>query len=85
MIRLGKTYGNLMVDVAATNEKLHARVRRIVAAATDAPPDDVERALEGAGGDAKVAIVSLLAGIDAADARTRLAASDGNIRPALDR
>jgi N-acetylmuramic acid 6-phosphate etherase len=85
MIRLGKTFGNLMVDVAATNEKLRARVQRIVAAATDASPDEVERALEAADGDAKVAIVSLLAGVDAADARTRLAASDGNIRPALDR
>jgi N-acetylmuramic acid 6-phosphate etherase len=85
MIRLGKTFGNLMVDVAATNEKLRARVQRIVAAATDASPDEVERALEAADGDAKVAIVSLLAGVDATAARARLAASDGNIRPALDR
>src|SRR6185295_5010869 len=39
MIRLGKTYGNLMVDVRASNEKLRARSRRIVALATDAPDD----------------------------------------------
>jgi hypothetical protein len=47
--------------------------------------NEFELPLEAADGDAKVAIVSLLAGVDAADARTRLAASDGNIRPALDR
>ncbi len=40
MVRLGKTFGNLMVDVVATNEKLRGRVRRIVAHATGAPPDD---------------------------------------------
>ena len=65
MIRLGKTFGNLMVDVNATNEKLRARVQRIVGTATGAPPERVDDALAAANGDAKVAIVSLLAGIDA--------------------
>jgi N-acetylmuramic acid 6-phosphate etherase len=83
MIRLGKTYGNLMVDVAATNEKLRGRVRRVVAEATGAPPEAVERALVDAGGEARVAIVSLLAGVPAGEARSRLAACDGNIRLAL--
>ena len=83
MVRLGKTYGNLMVDVAASNEKLRARVRRIVRAATDASPEDVERALEAADGDAKVAIVSLLAGVGAAEARGLLAASGESIRRAV--
>jgi N-acetylmuramic acid 6-phosphate etherase len=83
MIRLGKTYGDLMVDVAATNEKLHARVHRIVAQATGASPEEVDEALAAADGDAKVAIVSLAAGVDAADARSRLAAADGNVRRAL--
>ena len=50
MVRLGKTYGNLMVDVVATNEKLRARVRRIVSSATGEPADRVEAALDAAGG-----------------------------------
>jgi N-acetylmuramic acid 6-phosphate etherase len=83
MIRLGKTYGDLMVDVAATNEKLDARVHRIVSQATGAPPEDVDEALAAADGAAKVAIVILAAGVDAAAARARLAAVDGNVRRAL--
>ena len=83
MIRLGKTFGNLMVDVAAANEKLRARVQRIVRIATGASPEEVDAALEGADGDAKVAIVTLLAGIDAATARRRLEQADGNVRLAL--
>lgn len=84
MIRLGKTFGNLMVDVFATNEKLRARVRRIVETATGASPEQVDEALAAADGNAKVAIVSLLAGVDAADARARLVAAGDNIRRALD-
>ena len=79
MIRLGKTFGNLMVDVVATNEKLRARVRRIVAAATGAPPERVEAALAEADGDAKVAIVSLLA-----RDRRRRPRGRGSTRPAGD-
>jgi N-acetylmuramic acid 6-phosphate etherase len=84
MVRLGKTYGNLMVDVAATNDKLRARVRRIVATATGAEPAEVERALETTDGAVKVAIVTLLAGVSAAEARRRLAASGDSIRKAVD-
>jgi N-acetylmuramic acid 6-phosphate etherase len=84
MIRLGKTYGNLMVDVAAANEKLAARVRRIVATASGASGDQVEEALAAADGDARVAIVSLLAGIDAATARRRLDRSERSIAAALE-
>ena len=84
MVRLGKTFGNLMVDVVASNEKLRARVRRIVGSATGASPEVVEEALEAAGGNAKIAIVSLLADVDAAAARARLAASGDSIRLALD-
>src|SRR6266540_3275912 len=83
MIRLGKTFGDLMVEVVAANEKLRGRVRRIVGAATGAPAADVERALADAGGDAKVAIVSLLAGVDAPAARAQLDAAGGNLRSAL--
>ena len=84
MIRLGKTYGNLMVDVAAANEKLAARVRGIVATASGAPGGQVDDALEAADGDARVAIVSLLAGVDAATARQRLDRSDRSIAAALE-
>jgi N-acetylmuramic acid 6-phosphate etherase len=83
MIRLGKTYGDLMVDVAATNEKLRARARRAVQLATDASDDEVDRALAAADGSAKVAIVSLLAGIGADSAAERLERSGGNVREAL--
>ena len=83
MVRLGKTFGNLMVDVVATNAKLRARVRRIVGLATGAAPDQVDSALDAADGDAKVAIVSLLAGIGADAARARLVAANGVVRKAL--
>lgn len=85
MIRLGKTFGNLMVDVAATNEKLRARVRRIVGAATGAEPGQVDAALSASDGEAKVAIVSLLAGVDADEARVRLEDAGQSVRLALER
>jgi N-acetylmuramic acid 6-phosphate etherase len=72
-----------MVDVVATNAKLRARVRRIVELATEASPEDVDAALDGSGGDAKVAIVMLLAGTDAATARQRLTGAGGVVRKAL--
>ena len=84
MIRLGKTYGNLMVDVVAANEKLSDRVRRIVAAASGASTAEVDDALAAAEGDARVAIVSLLAGVDADTARDRLDESGGSIARALE-
>jgi N-acetylmuramic acid 6-phosphate etherase len=83
MVRTGKTFGNLMVDVRATNDKLRARVRRIVELATGASSEEVDAALEASGGEAKVAIVSLLAEVDADTARSRLDAADGRIRAAL--
>ena len=84
MIRLGKTYGNLMVDVAAANEKLVERVRRIVATASGASATQVDEALAAADGDARVAIVSLLAGVDAATARVRLDRAKRDIAAALE-
>jgi N-acetylmuramic acid 6-phosphate etherase len=83
MIRLGKTFGNLMVDVVATNDKLRARVRSIVASASGASPERVEAALDAADGDAKVAIVALARGVDAASARVRLEEAAGDVRKAL--
>ncbi len=82
MIRLGRTYGNLMVGVAPANAKLRARLKTVVAAATGAPDDRVDEALEAAGGDGKVAVVSLLAGIDTETAAARLRDANGNVRQA---
>ncbi|MFJ5712144.1 N-acetylmuramic acid 6-phosphate etherase [Streptomyces sp. NPDC093105] len=83
MIRLGKTYGNLMVDVRASNEKLQARSRRIVALATGAPDEQIEAALTAAEGEVKNAILILLADVDAATAARRLKDSRGHLRAAL--
>jgi N-acetylmuramic acid 6-phosphate etherase len=83
MVRLGRTFGNLMVDVCATNEKLRDRAKRIVTLATGAPDDRAEAALVAAEGDVKVAIVSLLEGVEPGDARDRLDAAGGVVRRAL--
>jgi N-acetylmuramic acid 6-phosphate etherase len=84
MIRLGKTFGNLMVDVVPSNEKLRARARRAVALATNASDELVDAALAAADGDVKVAIVSLVAGVDASNARARLDAAGGVVRASLE-
>jgi N-acetylmuramic acid 6-phosphate etherase len=84
MVRLGKTYGNLMVGLDPANEKLRARARSIVAQATGAANGEVEQALADAGGDAKVAIVSLLTGLGAAAARVRLDEAGGVVRRAVE-
>jgi N-acetylmuramic acid 6-phosphate etherase len=84
MIRLGKTFGNLMVDVVATNEKLRERVRTIVRNATGAPSERVDAALEASAGDAKVAIVMLELAVDAPEARSRLDRAGGVVRRALE-
>jgi hypothetical protein len=74
MIRLGRTYGGLMIGVAPGNEKLRQRARRNVVLASGAPEERVDEALEAAAGDARVALVALLAGVDADAARERLEA-----------
>ncbi|MFF8944483.1 N-acetylmuramic acid 6-phosphate etherase [Streptomyces sp. NPDC014864] len=84
MIRLGKTYGNLMVDVRASNEKLRARSRRIVALATGAPDDEIELVLAATDGEVKSAILTLLTGVDAPTAARLLRDSDGHLRAALE-
>lgn len=83
MIRLGKTYGNLMVDVRASNEKLRARSRRIVALATGAADADIERALTATDGEVKTAILTLLADVDGPTAARLLEDSGGHLRAAL--
>ncbi|MEV0372247.1 N-acetylmuramic acid 6-phosphate etherase [Streptomyces sp. NPDC050636] len=83
MIRLGKTYGNLMVDVRASNEKLRARSRRIVALATGATDSEIESALAATDGEVKNAILTLLGEVDAPTAARLLAESQGHLRAAL--
>ncbi len=83
MIRLGKTFGNLMVDVQPTNSKLRARARRIVASACNLPADEAAALLERCGGEVKTAIVCALLGVTADEARQRLAAAGGVIRQAI--
>lgn len=83
MVRLGKAYSNLMVDVTPVNAKLERRVVRIVCEATGCDEPTAQAAVDAADGHAKTAIVMLLADVDAATARERLARSDGFVRAAL--
>jgi N-acetylmuramic acid 6-phosphate etherase len=85
MIRLGKTYGDLMVDVRASNEKLEARALRVVREAAGVSEDEARRALTAADGSAKVAVVALLGELDPGAARERLDEAGGNIEAALRR
>ena len=84
MILLGKTYGNLMVDVVATNAKLRARAVRIVALATGLGREEAKALLERCDGEAKTAIVAGLAGVSPEEARRRLARTGGRVRQALE-
>jgi len=83
MIRLGKTYGNLMVDLRASNTKLADRARRIVRAVTNLTDNESERLLSDCGGEVKTAIVSHYTGYSSADARRLLDATHGHLRNAL--
>lgn len=83
MIRLGKVYSNLMVDVEPKNEKLIARARRIVRLATGCGSAEAEAALAAAGGRAKLAIVMLLTGRAAGEAEELLARAHGFVREAV--
>jgi N-acetylmuramic acid 6-phosphate etherase len=83
MIRMGKVYENMMVDLQQTNIKLVERSRRIVMLATGEPYDVAERALTEAGGHVKTAIVMLLARATAQQARNLLEHSGGFVRGAI--
>lgn len=83
MIRLGKTYSNLMVDVQPTNAKLRQRARRIVAEATGLDLQRATEILSACNGEVKTAIVTVLAGISPELARIRLHESGGYVRKAI--
>jgi N-acetylmuramic acid 6-phosphate etherase len=84
MVRTGRTFGNLMVDMQPRNTKLRDRARRIVALAAQCDPEAADGALVAAGGEVKTAILMLLGGMQSEEARERLADAHGVIRRALD-
>lgn len=83
MVRLGKVYQNMMVDLKLTNEKLVERSRKIVMLATGCSYDEAEGALRASGGHVKTALVMQLTGASADDARVRLDQAAGFVRGAL--
>jgi N-acetylmuramic acid 6-phosphate etherase len=83
MVRLGKTFGNLMVDLQAGNRKLKSRSLRIVEEATGLSPEESGTLLDAAGGNLKLAIVCGRLGIDADEAARRLRDAGGRVRTAL--
>ena len=85
MIRLGKVYGNLMVDVRPTNTKLRRRAVRILQQAAGAGSEAARAALEETDYEVKPALVMLLSGVDADEARRRLAEAEGFVRYAVER
>ncbi len=83
MIRMGKVYGNLMVDVQTTNEKLKERAKRIVSEITGCSYEKASAMLIASKGSVKTAIVMLSANVSAAEANNRLRASEGFVRKAI--
>ncbi|WP_143405359.1 N-acetylmuramic acid 6-phosphate etherase [Faecalibacterium sp. An122] len=83
MVRTGKAYQNLMVDVMQTNEKLHTRAENIVMDATGVERAEARAAIDAAGGSVKCAITMLLANCTAAEAQSRLDAANGHVRTAI--
>jgi len=84
MVLLGKTYGNLMVDLRATNTKLTERARRIVCALTELSSEEATTLLEQCHGDLKAAIVAHRLKVSPNDASQRLQLSQGHLRKALE-
>jgi N-acetylmuramic acid 6-phosphate etherase len=84
MVLLGKTYGNLMVDLKATNTKLVQRTRRMVASLTGLSEEEAEVKLRACDGELKTAVVAQRRGVSAAEARKLLVLAKGQLRGALD-
>jgi N-acetylmuramic acid 6-phosphate etherase len=83
MVQLGKVYGNLMVDLKATNEKLRARSERTVMLATGADAATAAAALAAVDGWVKAAILIIVTGASAVDAIRLLGENDGMLREAI--
>lgn len=84
MIKLGKVYGNLMVDVKATNEKLVERAKRIVCEATGVKRGQAEKTLKETNFDVKLAIFMILSGLNINDAKEKLSKNKGYIAKAME-
>jgi len=83
MIRLGKVYGNMMVDLQMTSKKLEERSKRILMLATGVSYEEAGAALKSAGGHVKTALVMILARVDSPTAQKRLQQADGFVRKAI--
>lgn len=83
MIKLGKVYGNLMVDVKASNEKLFTRAKRIVMLATDKPEEVVNKYLEETDFDVKLAIIMIRTGLEKEEAKRLLEENEGYVQRAI--
>jgi len=83
MVRLGRTYSNLMVDLLATNAKLRGRMLGILKEATGLSEEECRQALAEAGGELKTALVAVLAGVTPERAREALAEAEGHVHAAL--
>ena len=83
MVRMGRTYSNLMVSVVATNAKLRGRTLRILQQATGSPDEECAEALAAAEGDLKTALVHLLTGADVPRSTAALESAGGRVREAL--
>ena len=83
MVRIGKTYGNLMVDLRATNEKLVRRAQRLIRLVTEVDEAAAAQLFEASGRDTKLAILMGLTGLDADAARAQLDAAGGVLRKAF--
>ncbi|RMF55805.1 MAG: N-acetylmuramic acid 6-phosphate etherase [Calditrichaeota bacterium] len=84
MIRLGKVYGNMMVDLQMTSRKLEERSKRTVMMVTGVDYEEASRVLKESGGHVKTALVMILANVNAEEARKRLAENDGFVRRAIE-
>jgi len=84
MIKLGKVYGNMMVDLQMTSKKLEERSKRTVMMVTGLSYDEASRYLEQAEGHVKTALVMILGGVSAQEAQKRLQEADGFVRDALE-
>lgn len=84
MIKTGKVYENLMVDLRATNVKLTDRAERIIMTVTGVVRDDAKKLLESAFGNVKIAIVMQKLGIDYTEAKKRLDMNGGFVRKVLE-
>jgi len=83
MIKSGKVFGNLMVDVQATNAKLIERQKKIIMEATECSRETAELALTESGNHCKTAIVMILTGVNAQQAQDSLQQHQGFIRKCI--